>query len=178
VDHVISNAVEETVHESKTRIFISYSRKDIAFADRLDAGLKARGFDTLIDRSDIHAFEEWWKRIEVLIAGADTLVFVLTPDAVQPGTAALKEVAFAASLNKRLAPIVFRPVEDKSVPQELAKLNFIFFDDATQFEQSADKLADALRHRLDQAAHRVWRSRAPLVCGWPSARIAVALANT
>ena len=142
MDHVISNAVEETV---KARIFISYSRKDIAFADRLDAGLKARGFDTLIDRSDIHAFEEWWKRIEVLIAGADTLVFVLSPDAVQPATAALKEVAFAASLNKRLAPIVFRPVEDKSVPQELAKLNFIFFDDATQFEQSADKLADALQ---------------------------------
>jgi len=39
VDHVISNAVEKTV---KARIFISYSRKDIAFADRLDAGLKAR----------------------------------------------------------------------------------------------------------------------------------------
>jgi hypothetical protein len=115
VDHVISNAVEETV---KARIFISYSRKDIAFADRLDAGLKARGFDTLIDRSDIHAFEEWWKRIEVLIAGADTLVFVLSPDAVQPGTAALKEVAFAASLNKRLAPIVFRPVEDRGWPPE------------------------------------------------------------
>ena len=28
---------------SKAKIFISYSRKDIAFADRLDAGLKARG---------------------------------------------------------------------------------------------------------------------------------------
>ena len=76
---------------------------------------------------------------------ADTVVFVLSPDAVRPGTVALKEVAFAASLNKRFAPIVFCPVEDKSVPEELAKLNFIFFDDATQFEQSADKLADALQ---------------------------------
>ena len=28
--------------------------------------------------------------------------------------------------------------------QALAKLNFIFFDDASQFEQSADKLAEAL----------------------------------
>jgi hypothetical protein len=39
--------------------------RDIAFADRLDAALKARGFETLIDRSDIYAFEEWWKRVAV-----------------------------------------------------------------------------------------------------------------
>jgi hypothetical protein len=58
------------------------SRKDRAFADRLDAALKARGFEPLIDRSEIYAFEDWWKRIEVLIGRADTVVFVLSPDAV------------------------------------------------------------------------------------------------
>src|SRR5262249_53637236 len=84
------------------------------------------------------------KRIEALIGCADTVVFVLSPDAVRPGSVALKEVGFAASLNKRFAPIVVRPVEDKSVPQELAKLNFIFFDDETQFEWSANKLTEAL----------------------------------
>src|SRR5437588_2010750 len=130
--------------QPKAKVFISYSRKDIAFADRLDAALKVRGFEPLIDRTDIYAFEEWWKRVEALIARADTVVFVLSPDAVRPGTVALKEVAYAASINKRFAPIVFRPVEDKYVPEELAKLNFIFFDDASQFEQSADRLAEAL----------------------------------
>lgn len=29
--------------ERKTRIFISYSRKDMAFTDRLEAALKGRG---------------------------------------------------------------------------------------------------------------------------------------
>jgi enoyl-CoA hydratase/carnithine racemase len=135
--------VRESGQEPKTKVFISYSRKDIAFADRLDATLWARGFEPLIDRTDIYAFEEWWKRVEDLITCADTVVFVLSPDAVKPDTVALKEVAFAASLNKRFAPIV-RPVEDKSVPQQLARLNFIFFDDPAQFEQSADKLAEAL----------------------------------
>ena len=35
----------EPAHEGgpKARIFISYSRKDMAFADRLEAALKARG---------------------------------------------------------------------------------------------------------------------------------------
>src|SRR5215467_12745496 len=134
---------QQSGQASKARVFISYSRKDIAFADRLDAALKTRGFEPLIDRTDIYAFEEWWKRVEALIGQADTVVFVLSPDAVRPNSVALKEIGFAASLSKRLAPIVFRPVEDKSVPEELAKLNFIFFDDTTQFDQSTDKLVDA-----------------------------------
>src|ERR1700726_2313657 len=130
--------------QSKAKVFISYSRKDLAFADRLDAALKARGFETLIDRTDILAFEEWWKRVEALIGRADTVVFVLSPDAVRPESIARKEVAFAASLNKRFAPIVFRPVEDKLIPEPLAKLNFIFFDDPVRFEHSADQLVEAL----------------------------------
>src|SRR5437764_1103137 len=134
----------ESSKQPKAKVFISYARKDLAFADQIEAALKARGFEALIDRTDIYAFEEWWKRIEDLIGRADTVVFVLSPDAVRPGSIALKEVAFAASLNKRLAPIVFRPVEDKALPEELAKLNFIFFDDPARFEQSADQLAQAL----------------------------------
>ena len=122
---------------------MSYSRKDIAFADRLDAALKARGFEPLIDRTEIYAFEEWWERIEALIARADTMVFVLSPDAVLSDVA-LREVSFAASLNKRFAPIVCRRVDDKAVPESLAKLNFIFFDDAARFDESADRLAEAL----------------------------------
>jgi TPR repeat protein len=139
-----SDAVAASDQGPKTKVFISYSRRDIEFANRLDAALRARGFEPLIDRTDIYAFEEWWKRIEALIARADNIVFVLSPDAVRPGSVALKEIAFGASLNKRLAPIVFRPVEDAALPEELAKLNFVFFDDPASFEQSADRLASAL----------------------------------
>ncbi|MET0538488.1 MAG: toll/interleukin-1 receptor domain-containing protein, partial [Xanthobacteraceae bacterium] len=53
---------------------MSYARKDLAFADQLEAAVKARGFEALIDRTDIYAFEEWWKRIEDLIGRADTIV--------------------------------------------------------------------------------------------------------
>jgi TIR domain len=140
----ISHAAEgESEEQSTAKVFISYSRKDIAFADRLEAALKARGFEPLIDRTEIYAFEEWWSRIEALIARADTVVFVLSPDSVA-SEVALKEVEFAASLNKRFAPIVFCSVQEKLVPEALAKLHFIFFDDAARFEQSADQLAAAL----------------------------------
>src|SRR6266850_2018273 len=109
--------------EPKARVFISYSHKDIAFADRLEAALKVRGFEPLIDRAEIYAFEDWWKRIEALIARADTVVFVLSPDSAASDVAR-KEIAFAASLNKRFAPILLRPVSSTAVPEAVAKLNF------------------------------------------------------
>src|SRR4051812_9320909 len=137
-------AAQGTGQPWKGKVFLSYSRKDIAFVDQLDAALKARGFEPLIDRSEIYAFEDWWKRIEALIARADTVVFVISPDAVASDVA-VREVSFAASLNKRFAPIVHRRLADNDVPEALAKLNFIFFDDAARFERSADQLAEALK---------------------------------
>ena len=108
---------DETSDAAPTaKIFISYSRNDMAFADRLEAALKARGFEPL----EIYAFEDWWKRIEALISRADTVVFVLSPDAVASDVA-LKEVAYAASLNKRFAPIVCQRVADSAIPEALRR---------------------------------------------------------
>jgi hypothetical protein len=162
--------------DPKVKIFISYSRKDMAFVDRLEAALKARGFEPLIDREEIYAFEDWWKRLEALIAQADTVVFVLSPDAVA-SREALREVDYAASLNKRFAPIVCRRVEDAAVPEALRRLNFVFFDYPARFEAGADQLGRgaAHRHRLDQAAHRI-RRRGAALGGGGSARPAWAAA--
>jgi WD40 repeat protein len=127
----------------KAKVFISYSRQDIAFADRLAAELKARRYEPLIDRTEIYAFEDWWTRIQVLIARSDTVIFVLSPDAVASDICA-KEVAFAASLNKRFAPVVCRRTDDGAVPETLRRLNFVFFDDGLQFAQSMQRLVEAL----------------------------------
>jgi WD40 repeat protein len=128
---------------AKAKVFISYSRKDMVFVDKLDAALRARGFEPMIDREQIYAFEDWWKRIEGLVTKADTVVFVLSPDAVTSDICA-KEVAFAGSLNKRFAPVVCRPVEDSKIPAELRRLNFVFCDDESVFNARMEQLADAL----------------------------------
>jgi formylglycine-generating enzyme required for sulfatase activity len=122
--------------------------KGQAFADRLEAALKERGFEPLIDRSEIYAFEDWWKRIKALIGRADTIVFVLSPDAVQSDVA-LKEVKYAAALNKRFAPVVYRQVHGAMVPEALQRLNYIFFNEPAKFEEAANRLADALQTDID-----------------------------
>jgi hypothetical protein len=130
--------------QCKARVFISYSRKDMAFADRLDAALKKRGINPLIDRTDIYVFEDWWQRIESLIVQADTVVFVMSPDSVSSHVCK-KEVEFAASRNKRLAPIQIRPVDTAIVPDALERCNFELFDNTETFEQNVDCLAEALQ---------------------------------
>ena len=46
----------------KLRIFISYSRDDLKFADQLDAALSTCGFECLIDRHGISGGEDWKRR--------------------------------------------------------------------------------------------------------------------
>jgi WD40 repeat protein len=130
------------------KVFISYSRKDADFADRLADSLRAKKIDALIDRTAIYAFEDWWRRIQSLIQEADSVVFILSPDAVSSEVCG-KEVDYAASLNKRLAPIQYRPTSDRDVPAALRNLNFLFFQDASIYDQSLAQLVDALTTNIE-----------------------------
>ena len=131
-----------------TKVFISYSRRDLAFVDRLDEALRARGIEPLIDRQEIFAFEDWWRRIETLIASADTVVFVLSPDAVSSDVCR-REVDHAGSLNKRFAPVVARAVDPALAPEALNRLNFIHLEDPATFEEGVDRLVEALATDID-----------------------------
>ncbi len=74
----------------------------MAFADRLEAALKANDFEPLIDRAEIYAFEDWWKRIQALIARADSVVFVLSPDAIA-SEVCTKEIAYTLAAATKTA---------------------------------------------------------------------------
>ena len=54
---MVAKSDEASEAAPTARVFISYSRKDMAFADRLEVALKARGFEPLIDRTEIYAFD-------------------------------------------------------------------------------------------------------------------------
>jgi len=112
--------------DAKLRVFISYSRDDLDFADQLVAGLELCGFDPTLDRQGIYGGEDWQRRLGALIHDADTVVFVLSP-----ASAASKicdwEVEEAARLNKRIVPVNCRPLDGASPPCRLSDLNYIFF---------------------------------------------------
>ena len=110
----------------KLRVFISYSRDDLKFADQLDAALSTYGFECLIDRHGISGGEDWKRRLGNLISEADTIVFVLSPSSARSEICDW-EVEEAARLNKRILPVNCRPLEGVILPPRLRELNYIYF---------------------------------------------------
>src|SRR5262249_44734510 len=111
--------------KGKLRVFISYSRDDLKFADQLDAALNLCGFECLIDRHGISGGEDWKRRLGNLISEADTVIFVLSPSSARSEICDW-EVEEAARLNKRVLPVICRPLERVNPPSHLRDLNYIF----------------------------------------------------
>src|SRR5262245_1976395 len=116
-----------TPDKGKLRVFISYSRDDLDFANQLDAALTLYGFECLIDRHGISGGEDWKRRLGNLISEADTVVFVLSPSSARSEICDW-EVEESARLNKRILPIICRALEGANPPSRLRDLNYIYFN--------------------------------------------------
>jgi formylglycine-generating enzyme required for sulfatase activity len=151
----------------KLKVFISYSRRDsAAFADELVAGLEVAGFAPFLDRHDIVAGEDWETRLGGLIEQSDTVVFVVSPEAVK-SERCLWEVDRTIELSKRLLPVIFKRVPEHDIPEKLRRLQFVRFDSGPGFARPLSELAAALRvdlqwirehTRLEELASR-WNRR-------------------
>ena len=113
-------------------IFVSYSRADREFVQRVNLSLKETDKDVWIDWEDIPATAEWMAEIFSAIAAADSFVFVLSPESIKSATC-LEELARAVELNKRLIPILCRNVNPDAVPESIRRLQWIDFRQETDF---------------------------------------------
>jgi hypothetical protein len=137
---------EARADEKKLKVFISYSRKDLAFAQRIVAALEAR----LVHKIDTRALpdlEDWRRELLGFIREADAVVFIVSPHPISARVCSW-EVEQVANLSKRLAPIVFEHVADDRIPEAIAKINYLFFDQPDDFEPQADKLVRTLQTDL------------------------------
>ncbi len=152
--------------EHKVKVFVSYSRRDRVFAERIVAALEARGLEPKLDTRDLPKLEDWRRELTGFIREADAVVFIISPHSVQSAVCSW-EVEQVATLSKRLAPIVLEPVPDDRLPEAISKINYLFFDPPNDFDKQAGALADALQTdlhwikdhtRLGELAHR-WDER-------------------
>src|SRR5262245_60487098 len=129
----------------KLKVFISYSRTDsAAFVDDLVMGLEDRGFAPILDRHDIKPGEPWEARLGGLIEQSDTVVFVVSPEAVKSERCDW-EINKTLALSKRLLPLIYKSLPDAKIPSKLSELQFIRFDTAPGVMRPLRELADALR---------------------------------
>ena len=139
---------DQSATEGKTRVFVSYSRKDADFAIWLQRGLAERGIVVFRDIEDTLPGEEWWRRLQELIGRADTVVFVLSPNSVDFAVCR-DEVAYAQTLNKRVFPAVIADIKWASVPDGLAKIHSVFFNEIAGREAALDQLVEALETDIE-----------------------------
>ena len=85
----------------RLKLFVSYSRRDMAATDALVERLEAEGFEVTIDRRDLPYGEEWQAELADFIRAADTVVWLVSPASVASKWCNW-ELGEVQRLNKRL----------------------------------------------------------------------------
>jgi lysozyme family protein/WD40 repeat protein len=121
-----SDSATSTQPSERLKVFVSYARVNVGFADQLVMVLEDKGYIPILDRHDIVAGEPWEERLRKLIFSSDACVFVLT-QASAASVICRWEVQEALRLGKRLVPVVPEGLGSVDAPPELAALNWIHF---------------------------------------------------
>ncbi|MGQ0648264.1 MAG: SUMF1/EgtB/PvdO family nonheme iron enzyme [Gemmatimonadaceae bacterium] len=111
------------------KLFLSYASQDRETAKAIELELLEQGHDVFFDREDLPPGEGFHTRIRHAIAQSDLLVFLVSPDAVDPGSYTLTELEIAEQTWKRasgkLLPVVLRPTPLQSLPPFLKSVTFL-----------------------------------------------------
>ena len=129
-------------------LFISYSRKDIAYAKLLHKALKEHDFETWIDWQDIPPSTEWLEEVYTAIEQANTFIFILSASSIL-SEMCVKEIEHASKNNKRIIPIVINDVEPSKVHSALAAINWIFSRSKDELQPAIASLIEAIQTDYD-----------------------------
>jgi hypothetical protein len=105
------------------KIFISYSRVDSEFAEKLVTDLRSAGVDLWFDQHDIVPGDRWDSAVESALMTSPRLLVVLTPDSVASQNV-MDEVAEALKLGKRIVPVLHRQCD---IPFRIGRLQYVDF---------------------------------------------------
>lgn len=127
------------------RVFVSYSRRNKNFAERIARDLSDAGLDVWVDWRQIHAGELWQNEIFRGIERCDMLVACLSPDSVESDWVQ-REINTAREQEKFIIPVMainaMRQLQDNAALKWLLDVHFINFE--TRYEEAFPELLNAL----------------------------------
>jgi formylglycine-generating enzyme required for sulfatase activity len=102
-----TNTNSEYDNPNPDTLFISYARKDVEFAQKLNADLRRYGVTTWIDELGIRGGEDWPDRIVTAIEGCKAMLVILSPHSVASRWVQ-RELAFADAKGKWVLPLLYK----------------------------------------------------------------------
>lgn len=105
------------------QVFISYSTKDVDFAELCIAKLKAEDIETWIDHGSIHGGDVWRESIDEGIQSSDVIIVIISPNSYDSPYVTY-EWAFALGQGVKLIPVILH--ETESHPRLSTIHHFIF----------------------------------------------------
>jgi len=103
------------------QVFVSYSRRDLAFVERMAQDLMRAGVDVWYDLSGLEGGEKWGDKIQSALRGSVCVIVVLSPDSIISEWVE-REFLFASNLKKKILPLLYRECE---LPFNYLNLNYI-----------------------------------------------------
>jgi peptide/nickel transport system substrate-binding protein len=133
-----------------TQVFISYSRKDIAFVESLANDLKAAGLEVWYDLSGLEVGTRWGMEIQNALQQSQYFLVVLSPNSIESEWVE-KEFLYANSLKRKIIPLLYIPC---SLPMWFINLHFIDFQ-GRNYKLHFPELLKALGIQPGEVAKRV-----------------------
>lgn len=125
------------------KVFLSYSRRDMTFADEFVAALEGAGISVTIDRRDLPYGEEWQAELADFIRASDTVVWLVSPDSIGSRWCNW-ELGEVTRLSKRLVPVRIRPVDPAALPEAVGRIHLLPAEGTFDLGQHLTPLVDAL----------------------------------
>lgn len=138
----------ENHKDSNGSVFISYSRKDKPFIQKLNTALDAKGVRTWVDWEGIELASDWMETITGAIQSMDALIFVISPDSLK-SKVCKDELELSLKLNKKLIPILYREPDSKiKMHDKLAATNWVYLRKQDDFEETIPRLVQSINTDL------------------------------
>jgi hypothetical protein len=118
-----------------TRLFISYSRAQTPFVDRLAGELEHQGYSLWLDYQSLVPAKPWFEQIEAGIDGADVLLLVVSQESISSKNVE-PEWQRGLKRGKRIMLLIFEAVP---LPAELQSCEWV--DVRTDYGQAIQRLS-------------------------------------
>lgn len=107
------------------RVFVSYSRRDSAWVERLVQLLEQSDVECIMDKRNLPYGEKWQLELESMIQRADAIIYVVSADSVRSRWCRW-ELSRVTYYSKRMIPLQIASIgADQEMPPEIADIQII-----------------------------------------------------